>query len=117
MSSAAKVQHARPPNSSQHLKASAMMSTGGDRMRFSAHQREKEFVSSYAGNQKPLAPSRITEDPKSKKLGGQSRKLRVTDFELVRTLGTGTRPFLFLGLVSGALRADAEILAGTFARV
>src|SRR5438105_1854542 len=94
MSSAAKVQHPRPLNYSRHFNASAMMSTDGNRMRSPIHQREKEFVISFAVNQKPLLPSAIAEDPRNKKLGGQSRKLRVTDFELVRTLGTGARPLL-----------------------
>ena len=94
MSSAAKVQHPRPLNYPRHFNASAMMSSDGNRIRSPAHQREKEFVIGFTVNQKPLSLSAITEDLRNKKLGGQSRKLLVTDFELVRTLGTGARPFL-----------------------
>jgi hypothetical protein len=98
MSSGAKVQQARLLNHSQYFKASAMMSTDGNRLKSPIYQREKEFVTSFNVNQKPLSPSCITEDPRNKKLGGQSRKLRVTDFELVRTLGTGA----LIDLVRGA---------------
>jgi len=85
-----------------------MMSSDGNRIRSPAHQRDKEFVIGFTVNQKPLSLSAITEDLRNKKLGGQSRKLRVTDFELVRTLGTGTFARVWLARFADAGPEDRD---------
>lgn len=36
-----------------------------------------------------MAPEEISKDPENKQLGHSSHHLKVTDFELMRTLGTG----------------------------
>ncbi|KAL9608272.1 MAG: hypothetical protein Q9167_006881 [Letrouitia subvulpina] len=52
-------------------------------------QQEKQFIADFYNNTKPLAPNQIASDPHNKELGTSSRQLRVQDFELLKTLGTG----------------------------
>lgn len=52
-------------------------------------QQEKQFIADFYNHSKPLAPNQITSDPHNKELGTSSQQLRVQDFELLKTLGTG----------------------------
>jgi protein kinase A len=54
-----------------------------------AREEEKHFISSWEGNKHPLSPSQVASDPEKKKIGHSSRHLRLEDFELIKTLGTG----------------------------
>jgi protein kinase A len=71
-------------------------------------EEEKQFVAHFQDNQlqHPLPPEEIEKDPKNKQLGRSSRGLRVTDFELVRTLGTGA---YFLRLCSAGRTWDCVL--------
>lgn len=51
---------------------------------------EKNFIAHHGERQQIVAPERVHHDPVNRKLGFSSRKLKVTDFELMKTLGTGT---------------------------
>jgi len=53
-------------------------------------EQEKHFIAEFAEQQHPLPPEEVQQDPRNKELGRSSRGLSVEDFELVRTLGTGT---------------------------
>lgn len=55
-----------------------------------AAEQEKEFIAHFSDVQRPLAPGEIQQAPRNKELGRSSKGLSVRDFELVRTLGTGT---------------------------
>ena len=55
-------------------------------------RREKDFISCYECNGPPLSPAQIAEAPRSKELGIASKQLRITDFELHKTIGTGNLP-------------------------
>jgi hypothetical protein len=58
----------------------------------SIRQEEKNFVvANYevAAGQEPLPPEQIAQDPQNKQLGVSAQQLRVDDFELMKTLGTG----------------------------
>lgn len=52
-------------------------------------EEEKAFVAQFDNEPRSLSPKLIAEDPKNKKLGISSKKLRLQDFELLKTLGTG----------------------------
>jgi hypothetical protein len=52
-------------------------------------QREKDFITEFERNAEPLSPHHIAEDPSHKKLGASSQQLRLEDFQLIKTLGTG----------------------------
>ena len=53
-------------------------------------QKEKEFISCYECNGPSLTPSQIAENPRSKEVGLASKQLVVGDFQLIKTIGTGT---------------------------
>ena len=58
----------------------------------SIRQEEKNFVvANYevAPGCEPLPPEQIAQDPQNKQLGFSAQQLRVEDFELMKTLGTG----------------------------
>lgn len=52
-------------------------------------QREKNFIACFECNGPPLSPSQIAENPRSKEVGAASKQLRVGDFDLIKTIGTG----------------------------
>ncbi|KAJ9220244.1 hypothetical protein DTO027B5_1242 [Paecilomyces variotii] len=55
------------------------------------HEQEKEFVASVRpAHERSLNPFVVTERPEDKHLGISARSLRLDDFELIKTLGTGT---------------------------
>lgn len=55
-----------------------------------ALEEEKARLASWEASNKPLEVSEITVDPQSKPVGHSSKLLRKEDFELLKTLGTGT---------------------------
>ena len=73
-------------------------------------QKEKNFIACFECNGPPLSPSQIAENPRSKEVGAASKQLRVGDFELIKTIGTGKLP-MDIG------NFQWFIYAGTFARV
>jgi protein kinase A len=54
-----------------------------------AHEEEKRFISSWDDHKRTLSISEVASDPEKKKVGHSSGHLRLDDFELVKTLGTG----------------------------
>lgn len=56
-----------------------------------AHEEEMDFISQWEEEKRPLSPSQITMGPAQKKIGHSSHHLRLDDFELIKTLGTGAR--------------------------
>ena len=53
-------------------------------------QKEKDFIACFeCNNGDPLPPNEIAENPRNKEVGFPSKQLRVGDFELIKTIGTG----------------------------
>ena len=52
-------------------------------------EKEKNFIERFTENPRPLSPHQISQDPRNKELGCASRQLRVQDFKLLKTIGTG----------------------------
>lgn len=52
-------------------------------------EQEKRSISQWEDLKRPLSPSQIAADPSRKKVGHSMSYLRVEDFALVKTLGTG----------------------------
>ena len=50
---------------------------------------QRQFVAQYEEYGRTVSPSAIAQDPKNKELGGSSSQLRLADFVLLKTLGTG----------------------------
>ena len=73
------------PNHNNYLRSASHPITPGN-----TRQDEKDFIARYEERQHIVSPEKIESDSVNKKLGFSSRKLRVIDFELMKTLGTGT---------------------------
>ena len=56
----------------------------------------------------PMEPEEILEDPKDKVVGHSSSTLRCEDFELMKTLGTGTAPPRHSSGLFGYKAADGQ---------
>ena len=81
-------------------------------------QREKDFISCYECNGPPLSPSQIAENPRRKEVGLASKQLRVGDFDLIKTIGTGESTIKPSTYVRECVhQALANLWLGTFARV
>jgi len=59
-------------------------------------QKEKDFISCYECNGPPRTPSQIAENPRNKEVGAASKQLVISDFELIKTIGTGRSIFSLL---------------------
>ena len=55
----------------------------------SPRQNEKQFIVHWDDQKGLLEPKEITIDPERKRLGHKSSSLRIEDFNLIKTLGTG----------------------------
>jgi protein kinase A len=62
----------------------------------SLHQREKSIAESLRSSLRSSNPFLVTERQDEKQLCISSRTLRVTDFVLIKTLGTGETPYTLL---------------------
>ncbi|KAJ5104912.1 hypothetical protein NUU61_002259 [Penicillium alfredii] len=75
----------------EHSALNEMQSTGtSSSPRNGIHQRERSLVESIRSSPRSANPFLITERPDEKQLCISSRTLRVRDFVLMKTLGTGT---------------------------
>jgi protein kinase A len=52
-------------------------------------QKQRQFIAEYRECGDICEPKQIASDPRNKQLGCSSRSLRVQDFDLMKTLGTG----------------------------
>ncbi|KAI9046890.1 hypothetical protein LZ554_008968 [Drepanopeziza brunnea f. sp. 'monogermtubi'] len=84
--------------------------TSEEKMQISAqmHDQERAFVARFSAQQHPLAPEEVQQDTRNKDLGRSSRGLTVKDFELVRTLGTGTFARVWLVRLANPRPEDAD---------
>lgn len=55
-----------------------------------ARENEKNRLAAWEANKRPLEYDQILVDPSQKPVGHSSKVLRREDFELIKTLGTGT---------------------------
>jgi len=55
-----------------------------------AREQEKRFIANFSENEHPLPPGEVAQNTEKKHLGQASRALTIKDFELAKTLGTGT---------------------------
>ncbi|KAL8694113.1 MAG: hypothetical protein Q9218_001166 [Villophora microphyllina] len=65
-------------------------------------QQEKQNISDWYDNARPLPPDQIAESPRNKELATSSKNLRIQDFELIKTLGTGTFARVWLACLAGS---------------
>ncbi|KAL9596277.1 MAG: hypothetical protein Q9219_005907 [cf. Caloplaca sp. 3 TL-2023] len=76
-------------------------------------RQEKQAIADFYENSRPLPPDQIADSPRNKELATSSRQLRVQDFELIKTLGTGTFARVWLACLAGGSRnsKDCKVFA------
>ncbi|KAK1818163.1 cytochrome c oxidase subunit 1 [Friedmanniomyces endolithicus] len=67
---------------------------------------EKQQLADWEANKEPLEISEITKDPQKKVVGHSSKYLRKEDFDLVKTLGTGTFARVWLAKLANRKASD-----------
>ncbi|OQN95938.1 hypothetical protein B0A48_17776 [Cryoendolithus antarcticus] len=83
-----------------------MSSSSADRQDYAAREDEKTKLAAWEDSKRPLEPSEITVDPQSKPVGHSSKVLRREDFDLVKTLGTGTFARVWLVKLANRKKGD-----------
>ncbi|KAF2202338.1 Pkinase-domain-containing protein [Delitschia confertaspora ATCC 74209] len=74
----------------------------------SAREDEKRMLVEWADDQRPLSPRQITRDAVDKKVGRSLERLCQDDFELIKTLGTGTFARVWLVRLKNPREADED---------
>ncbi|KAF2733816.1 Pkinase-domain-containing protein [Polyplosphaeria fusca] len=71
-----------------------------------AREEEKRALMQWEEHKRPLSPGQVHSDPERKMVGHSSNVLRQEDFELVKTLGTGTFARVWLVRLSNPRQGD-----------
>ncbi|KAL6718841.1 cytochrome c oxidase subunit 1 [Lecanora helva] len=74
-------------------------------------QKEKDFIQCYECNGPSLTPDQIAEDPRNKEVGLASKQLRIGDFSLIKTIGTGTFARVWLACLAGSPKDGQKVFA------
>lgn len=89
--------------STSHGNSNGEKDTNVDR---EAREDEKAKLAEWEARKEPMEVSEITIDPQKKIIGHSSKVLRKEDFELVKTLGTGTFARVWLAKLANRRRED-----------
>nr|POF07085.1 isoform 2 of camp-dependent protein kinase catalytic subunit alpha [Quercus suber] len=85
------------------------MSQGtSDKENYAAREDEKQKLAEWEANKHTLEPSEILVDPNTKPVGHSSKYLRRDDFDLVKTLGTGTFARVWLAKIANKKGPDSN---------
>ncbi|KAF2171794.1 hypothetical protein M409DRAFT_63371 [Zasmidium cellare ATCC 36951] len=84
-----------------------MSQSAGDKD-YSAREEEKQKLADWEANKQPLEPEEIHVDPQKKPVGHSSKVLRKEDFELIKTLGTGTFARVWLTKLANRRNRDND---------
>ncbi|KAJ4408510.1 cytochrome c oxidase subunit 1 [Didymella pomorum] len=71
-------------------------------------EEEKRTLAQWEAQRHTLSPDEIDKDPEQKTVGHSSKVLRQEDFELIKTLGTGTFARVWLVRLKDAQQSDAD---------
>lgn len=67
-----------------------MSHSNADKENYKEREEEKAKLAEWEADKRPLEPDQIVVDPQKKPVGHSSKVLRKEDFDLIKTLGTGT---------------------------
>ena len=71
-------------------------------------EEEKQKLAAWEENKQPLEPHEVAKDPSQKPVGHSSKLLRKEDFDLIKTLGTGTFARVWLTRIANRKQQDAS---------
>ena len=67
-----------------------MSQSAADKQDYAAREDEKQKIAEWEASKTPLDPATVASDPSQKPVGHSSKYLTKDDFDLIKTLGTGT---------------------------
>ena len=77
-----------------------MSQSSEDKASYNAREEEKQKLVDWTAEKRTLEPSEISTSPSKKPVGQSSKHLRREDFDLVKTLGTGTFARVWLAKIA-----------------
>ena len=83
-----------------------MSQSSADKENYAAREEEKQKLAEWEGNKRTLEPSEVAASPNKKPVGHSSKYLRREDFDLIKTLGTGTFARVWLAKIANRKERD-----------
>ena len=83
-----------------------MSQSAADRENYAAREDEKQKIADWEAEKRSLDPDEVAESPNKKPVGHSSKYLRKEDFELIKTLGTGTFARVWLAKIANRKEKD-----------
>ena len=83
-----------------------MSQSAADKENYAQREEEKQKLADWEGNKRTLEPSEVAASPNKKPVGHSSKYLRKEDFELIKTLGTGTFARVWLAKIANRKEKD-----------
>ena len=83
-----------------------MSQSSADRQNYDAREEEKQRLCEWEGDKKPLEPNEVVNNKKP--VGHSSKYLRKEDFDLIKTLGTGTFARVWLTKIAPASNSSRK---------
>lgn len=87
-----------------------MSQSSADKENYAAREDEKSKLAAWEAENRPLEITEITVDPQSKPVGHSSKVLKKDDFELIKTLGTGTFARVWLAKLAQSKKSGSADL-------
>ena len=85
-----------------------MSQSSADRENYAAREEEKAKIAEWESEKRSLEPSEIAASPQKKPVGHSSKYLRKEDFDLIKTLGTGTFARVWLAKIANRKQGDTN---------
>jgi protein kinase A len=83
-----------------------MSQSAADKENYTQREDEKQKLAEWEAEKRPLEPDQVAENPNKKPVGHSSKYLKKDDFELIKTLGTGTFARVWLAKIANRKKED-----------
>jgi protein kinase A len=85
-----------------------MSQSAADKENYTQREDEKQKIAECEAEKRPLEPDQVAENPSKKPVGHSSKYLRKDDFDLIKTLGTGTFARVWLAKIANRKEKDSN---------
>lgn len=85
-----------------------MSQSAADKENYTQREEEKQRLTEWENEKRTLEPNEVAESPSKKPVGHSSKYLRKEDFELIKTLGTGTFARVWLAKIANRKEKDTN---------
>lgn len=85
-----------------------MSQSAADKENYAQREDEKQRIAEWEAEKRSLEPSEVAESPNKKPVGHSSKYLRKDDFDLIKTLGTGTFARVWLAKIANRKEKDTN---------